>query len=95
MVHCDRRVSWLTELNHCLNVFSFLIIATTFGYTNSFGVYQDLYTRSNTASASAVSWIGATQIFFLLAMALPGGKLLDMGYFRLTTLAGSLIYVFS
>ena len=35
-------------------------MATTFGYSNSFGVYQDLYTRSNTASASAISWIGAT-----------------------------------
>jgi len=28
-------------------------------------------------------------------MALPAGKLLDMGYFRMTTLVGSLIYVFS
>lgn len=73
----------------------FLTVATTFGYANSFGVYQDLYTRSHTASASAISWIGSTQLFFLLAMALPAGKLLDMGYFRTTTLVGSLIYVFS
>ncbi|KXN80861.1 Riboflavin transporter MCH5 [Leucoagaricus sp. SymC.cos] len=72
----------------------FLTVATTFSYTNSFGVYQDLYMRSNTASASVVSWIGSTQIFFLLAMALPGGKLLDMGYFCITTLVGSLIFVF-
>jgi len=79
MIHCDGRVSLLAKLIHFLKIFSFLNVATTFGYTNSFGVYQDLYTRSNTASASVVSWIGATQIFFLLAMALPGGKLLDMG----------------
>jgi len=58
-------------------------------------VYQDLYTRSDTASASAMSWIGSTQIFSPLAMALPGRKLLDMGYFRITTLVGSLIYAFS
>ncbi|KAJ3572737.1 hypothetical protein NP233_g2893 [Leucocoprinus birnbaumii] len=83
------RDAWLTVIG------GFLTVAVTFGYTNSFGVYQDLYTRSHTASASAVSWIGSTQIFFLLAMALPGGKLLDMGYFRMTTLVGSLIYVFS
>ena len=95
MVHCVGRVSRPIVIIHCLNVFSFLTVAATFGYTNSFGVYQDLYTRSNTASASAVSWIGSTQIFFLLAMALPGGKLLDMGYFRTTTLVGSLIYAFS
>ncbi|KAF8882584.1 MFS general substrate transporter [Infundibulicybe gibba] len=82
-------VAWSTVVG------GFLTVATTFGYANSFGVYQDLYTRSNTASASAISWIGSTQLFFLLAMALPGGKLLDMGYFRITTLIGSLIYVFS
>ena len=79
----------------CLNSSSLLTVAVTFGYTNSFGVYQDLYTRSNTASASAISWIGATQMFFIFAMALPAGKLLDMGYFRLTTIVGSIIYVFS
>jgi len=70
-------------------------VTATFGYSNSFGVYQDLYTRSNTASASAVSWIGATQIFFIFFMALPAGKALDMGYFRLATIVGTLIYVFS
>ena len=79
----------------CLNLSSLLTVAATFGYSNSFGVYQDLYTRSSTASASAISWIGATQIFFIFAMALPAGKLLDMGYFRLTTIVGSIIYVFS
>ncbi|CAA7270140.1 unnamed protein product [Cyclocybe aegerita] len=82
------RAAWCTAIGGSLAV------ATTFGYANSFGVYQDLYTRSNTASASAISWIGSTQLFFLLAGALPGGKLLDMGYFRHTTLVGSIIYVF-
>jgi len=48
----------------CLNSSSLLTVAVTFGYTNSFGVYQDLYTRSNTASASAISWIGATVLHF-------------------------------
>ncbi|KAJ3493148.1 hypothetical protein NLJ89_g11085 [Agrocybe chaxingu] len=79
----------------CTVAGGFLVVAVTFGYANSFGVYQDFYTRSQTASASAISWIGSTQLFFLLAMALPGGKLLDMGYFRHTTFIGSLILVFS
>ena len=68
---------------------------STYGYVNTFGVYQDHYTRSNFASASAISWIGSTQLFLVLAGALPAGKLLDMGYFRHTTLVGSIIYVFS
>ncbi|KIJ37797.1 hypothetical protein M422DRAFT_781574 [Sphaerobolus stellatus SS14] len=83
------RQAWATVIG------GFLIVATTFGYANSFGVYQDFYTQSHTASSSAISWIGSTQLFFLQAMALPAGKLLDMGYFRATTLVGSLIYVFS
>lgn len=67
----------------------------TFGYSNSFGVYQDIYTRSHAASASNVSWVGSTQLFFLFAMGLPAGKLLDLGYLRHTNIAGSIIYVFS
>ncbi|KAF8076825.1 MFS general substrate transporter [Lyophyllum atratum] len=73
----------------------FFATTATFGYLNAFGVYQDVYTRANVASASRISWIGSTQLFFILAMGLPAGKFLDMGYFRHTVLAGSVIYVFS
>ncbi|KAF9228324.1 MFS general substrate transporter [Gyrodon lividus] len=73
----------------------FFVTSSTWGYINAFGVYQDIYTRSHTASASNVSWIGSTQLFFLLAAGLPAGKLLDMGYFRYTNIFGSLLYVFS
>ncbi|KAF7419342.1 hypothetical protein PC9H_001929 [Pleurotus ostreatus] len=71
------------------------VTTVTFGYANAFGVYQDTYTRSHTASASNVSWIGSTQLFFLHAMGLVAGKLLDMGYFRYTNVVGSVIFVFS
>ncbi|KIK57027.1 hypothetical protein GYMLUDRAFT_46646 [Collybiopsis luxurians FD-317 M1] len=81
--------AWSTVLG------GFLVAMVTFGYTNAFGVYQDIYTRAGAASPSRISWIGSTQMFFLLAMSLPAGKLLDMGYFRQTTIAGSLLYVFS
>ncbi|KAF4568226.1 hypothetical protein EYR36_010235 [Pleurotus pulmonarius] len=64
-----------------------LIAMVTFGYVNAFGVYQDIYTRSQAATASNVSWIGSTQLFFLFAMGLPAGKLLDMGYLRQTNLS--------
>ncbi|KAG9217882.1 hypothetical protein CCMSSC00406_0005252 [Pleurotus cornucopiae] len=71
-----------------------LMATVTFGYVNAFGVYQDIYTRSQAATASNVSWIGSTQLFFLFAMGLPAGKLLDMGYLRQTNLVGSLICLF-
>ncbi|ETW84736.1 MFS monocarboxylate transporter [Heterobasidion irregulare TC 32-1] len=81
--------AWLTILGGWICLFC------TFGYSNAFGVYQDLYTRDGAASASRVSWVGSVQLFFLVGMGLPAGKLLDMGYFRQTILAGSLLYVFS
>ncbi|KAI0057041.1 MFS general substrate transporter [Artomyces pyxidatus] len=74
---------------------AFLVTFCTFGYSNTFGVYQDYYTRSHAASASRISWIGSTQLYLLIAMGLPAGKLLDMGYFRQTIFAGSCIYVLS
>jgi len=81
--------AWLTVLG------GFLVTMTTFGYTNAFGVYQEVYTLAGAASPSRISWIGSTQMFFLLGMSLPAGKLLDMGYFRQTTIIGSIIYIFS
>ncbi|CAL1697811.1 unnamed protein product [Somion occarium] len=72
-----------------------LAVFATFGYMNAFGVYQDLYTREGAASASRISWIGSTQLFFLIAMGLPAGKLFDMGYFRSTVIVGTVLYVFS
>ncbi|KAH9918663.1 major facilitator superfamily domain-containing protein [Fomitopsis serialis] len=74
---------------------SWLLLFTTFGYTNAFGVYQDLLTTSKTSTPSNISWIGSTQLFFFNAMALPAGRLLDKGYFRQTMVIGSVLYVFS
>ncbi|KAI0057034.1 MFS general substrate transporter [Artomyces pyxidatus] len=79
----------------CTLVGAFLTAFCTFGYANAFGVFQDYYTRSHAASASHISWIGSTQVFLLIAMGLPSGKLLDMGYFRQTVFTGSCIFVFS
>lgn len=75
--------------------FSWLAVASTFGYTNSFGIYQDFYTRSHAASATRISWIGSTQLFLLIAMGLPAGKLHDLGHFRVVVGAGSLLFTFS
>ncbi|KAF8996239.1 MFS general substrate transporter [Cyathus striatus] len=71
------------------------VTAATLGYSNAFGVYQDVYTRSGLASASKISWIGSTQIFFMFSMGLPAGKLLDIGYYRHTMILGTILYVFS
>lgn len=101
--------AWLTVLGGSVLIFavgihvnysdfrmcSWFAVFATFGYANAFGIYQDLYTRQGAASASRISWVGSTQIFFLIASGLPAGKLFDMGYCRETALFGSLLYVFS
>ncbi|KAJ4469280.1 MFS general substrate transporter [Lentinula aciculospora] len=79
----------------CTLIGGFLAITAVFGYQNAFGVYQDVYVRSHAASAQAVSWIGSTQLALMVALGLPAGKLLDLGYFKVMTVIGSTIYVFS
>ncbi|ESK86380.1 MFS general substrate transporter [Moniliophthora roreri MCA 2997] len=79
----------------CTTIGGFFAITAVFGYQNAFGVYQDVYVRSGAASAQAVSWIGSTQLTLMVALGLPTGKLLDLGYFKVVTVAGSVIYVFA
>lgn len=83
--------AWLTVFG------GWLVLISSFGYTNAFGVFQDYYTRQpNTSlSASQISWIGSTQLFFVIAMGFPAGRLVDQGYFRWCVVFGSLLYVFS
>jgi MFS family permease len=67
---------------------------STFGYQNAYGVYQDFYGQTHAGSASAISWIGSTQLFMLTSLGIISGKLVDMGYFRQTVFIGSFLYVF-
>ncbi|TEB29656.1 MFS general substrate transporter, partial [Coprinellus micaceus] len=74
-----------------------MISFCTFGVVQSFGVYQDYYTRSSLTekTPSEISWIGSVQVFLVFAVGLPAGKLMDMGFYRHTTVAGTLVYLFS
>ncbi|KAF6752787.1 major facilitator superfamily domain-containing protein [Ephemerocybe angulata] len=82
---------WLSVLGGAIMSFC------TFGVVQSFGVYQDYYTRVSLSekTASEISWIGSAQVFLLFAIGLPAGKLMEMGYYRHTTIAGTLIYSIS
>ncbi|KAH7922546.1 MFS general substrate transporter [Leucogyrophana mollusca] len=83
--------AWLTVLGGSMVLFC------TFGVVQSFGVYQDFYTRKWLVgyTTSDISWIGSMQTFLLFAGGLPAGKLFDEGYFHHCIGAGSLIYLFS
>ncbi|TFK70229.1 MFS general substrate transporter [Pluteus cervinus] len=83
--------AWLTVIGGSMTTFC------TFGVVQSFGVYQDVYTRVllNEHSPSTISWIGSTQVFFLFAIGLPASRLFDAGYFRHCLAFGSCMLIFS
>ncbi|EAU86708.2 hypothetical protein CC1G_06469 [Coprinopsis cinerea okayama7 len=82
---------WLTVIGGALVAFC------TFGVVQSFGVYQDFYTRTwlNEKTPSEVSWIGSVQVFLVFAIGLPAGRLLDLGYFHHTMISGTVIFALS
>ncbi|KDR79107.1 hypothetical protein GALMADRAFT_63444 [Galerina marginata CBS 339.88] len=83
--------AWLTVLGGTMVTFC------TFGVVQSFGVYQDYYSRTSLSehSPSEISLIGSMQVFFVFAIGLPAGRLFDAGYFHHCLLTGSTIYIFS
>ncbi|TEB18981.1 MFS general substrate transporter [Coprinellus micaceus] len=83
--------AWATVLGAVLVQFCGL------GYTTTFGVFQDYYTRIylTNASPSAISWIGSVNSFLCIAASLCTGILYDKGYFYHLLYGGSLLISFS
>ncbi|KAG1749131.1 major facilitator superfamily domain-containing protein [Suillus paluster] len=84
------RAAWATTFG------SFLVQLCGFGYTTSFGVYQDFYTQHylTNETSSAISWIGSLNAFSITAVGLISGLLYDRGYFYHLVIAGSLLQSF-
>ncbi|KAI2627893.1 MFS general substrate transporter [Hypomontagnella submonticulosa] len=76
--------AWLQVLG------ALVVMLTTWGLINSFGVYQTYYETvlltSNTSSQ--ISWIGSLQGALLMLGGLLSGPLFDMGYFHALTVSG-------
>ncbi|KAA8917672.1 hypothetical protein TRICI_000169 [Trichomonascus ciferrii] len=68
-----------------------LVVFTTWGYINSYGVFQSYYTEALDRSQSDISWMGSVQIFFLFFIGTFSGRATDAGWFRLTFLCGIII----
>ncbi|KAJ4488313.1 major facilitator superfamily domain-containing protein [Lentinula aciculospora] len=75
----------------------FMVQFCTIGYSNAFGVYQDIYTREflSNKSPSDISWIGSFQYFMQYAPGIFVGHAFDAGYFRHMMILGSFLEVFS
>lgn len=70
-----------------------LVIFNTWGFVNSFGVFQPYYTDALHQSRSTISWIGSVQIFLLFAVGAYSGRALDAGRFRPVTFVGYVTHV--
>ncbi|KAG2076074.1 MFS general substrate transporter [Suillus decipiens] len=82
--------AWMTTFG------AFLIQLCGFGYTTSFGVYQDFYTQHylTNETSSAISWIGSLNTFLATAVGIISGSLYDRGYFYHLLITGSLLQSF-
>ncbi|KAJ6626626.1 major facilitator superfamily domain-containing protein [Mycena sp. CBHHK59/15] len=76
---------------------AFLVQFCGFGYTTSFGVYQDFYVRDylTHSSSSAISWIGSVNAFLVISGGLISGRLYDRGHFYLLMYGGCFLLSFS
>ncbi|KAH7923706.1 MFS general substrate transporter [Leucogyrophana mollusca] len=76
---------------------AFLVQICSYGYTISFGVYQDYYTQTylTNESSSTISWIGSINAFLFEICGLISGRLYDRGYFYHLVIGGSLLQSFS
>ncbi|KAE8349242.1 putative monocarboxylate permease [Aspergillus coremiiformis] len=72
------------------------LLFCSFGYINSFGVYQEYYQTHQLADKSPeqISWLGSLQVFFLFSGTLLGGPLFDR-YGSTIVWPSSLTFVFA
>lgn len=68
-----------------------LVVFNTWGYINSFGVFQTYYVDALNETPSAISWVGSVQIFLLFAIGTFSGRATDAGYFRAVFVTGTLL----
>ncbi|KAI0037924.1 MFS general substrate transporter [Auriscalpium vulgare] len=72
---------------------AWLAIISTSGSAFAVGVFQDIHSRKPDPSSNIVGWIGATQLFLILAVSLPAGIRHDSGHFKTIFAAGVLIFI--
>ncbi|KAI1089192.1 MFS general substrate transporter [Rostrohypoxylon terebratum] len=84
-------------LDAWLQVFgAFVIMITTWGLINSFGVYQTYYETDllKTSTSSDISWIGSLQGALLMMGGIISGPLFDAGHFHALTISGLFLVLF-
>ena len=70
---------------------AWLVVITSWGYLNSFGVFQTYYTSTLGIPQSTVSWVGSTQLWVIFVMSGVSGRALDAGLFIPAFIVGSIL----
>ncbi|KAK9848738.1 hypothetical protein MYU51_015519 [Penicillium brevicompactum] len=80
--------AWLQVL--CMH----FVFFNSWGVSNGFSVFEQLYTETLSQDASTISWIGSVQVSLLFFMGVIAGRATDAGYFRIVYSTGVLLQVF-
>ncbi|KAF7855424.1 hypothetical protein EAF04_010167 [Stromatinia cepivora] len=59
-----------------------LVFFNSWGFANSYGIFQQYYTISLNRPESDIAWIGSVQVFLLFFVGVIGGRASDAGYFH-------------
>ncbi|KAH6671281.1 MFS monocarboxylate transporter [Halenospora varia] len=87
----DQENTWLAWTQVLVG---FLLMFSSWGLVNTFGVFQGYYSSvPSFGSSSAISWIGSVQSFLLLLLGAFSGRVVDAGYARPMTMVGSFLIV--
>ena len=70
-----------------------LVAFNSWGYVNSFGLFQVYYSSSLNQSQATISWIGGTQIFLMMFVGTFSGRALDAGYYYHVVVPGLALQV--
>lgn len=72
---------------------AWLVCLTTWGYVNSFGVFNTYYRETLGETQSTISWVGSIQLWIIFVVSVFSGRALDAGLFLPTFVVGSAIQV--
>lgn len=70
-----------------------LVVALTWGYASSFGVFHNYYESTLPQAPSDISWVGGFQVFCLLFISTLSGRATDAGLARPVVALGGLLLV--
>jgi hypothetical protein len=68
-----------------------IVIMNTWGFINSFGVFQAFYVDFLDRPPSDIAWIGSIQVFLLFFIGTAAGRATDAGFFREVFLMGTVL----